>query len=219
MKIDYKWTVSKEGYSPILISFLVCWIGTSFFGISILSILLLVTFLLIIHFFRDPDRIIPNTEGFISPGDGKVVSVDIVDEQEFTKSKMKRICIFLSVFDCHIARAPIASNVQETKYYPGEFYFANSSKCIENERLYLHLRTLSNKPESVVMILFAGFIARRIVPFISKGSELALGERIGIIKFGSRIDIYVPESYSTDLQAGDSVVAGETVIFNKDNEK
>ena len=213
MKIDYKWTVSSQGYKPIFLSFLICWLGTAFFGLSILSILFLITFLLIIHFFRDPDRIIPNTEGIISPADGKIISVDTVEETEFLKCKMKRICIFLSIFDCHIARCPISSEIIETRHYPGKFKFANSDECIENERLNIHLKTKDEN--DVVLILFAGFIARRIVPFVSKGDYLNLGERIGIIKFGSRIDIYVPSDYATKFQAGDEVVAGETVIYNK----
>ena len=217
MKIDYKWTVSPQGYQPILVSFLICWLGTAFFGISILSILLLITFLLIIHFFRDPERIIPKTNGIISPADGKIITVDTVKEDEFTNIEMKRICIFLSVFDCHIARSPISSEVIETKYFEGKFKFANSSECIENERLYMHLKT--EDKQDVVLILFAGFIARRIVPYVSRTSILKIGQRIGIIKFGSRIDIYVPTNYVTELKAGDEVVAGESILFNKPNEK
>lgn len=217
MKIDYKWTVSPQGYQPILVSFLICWLGTAFFGLSILSILLLITFLLIIHFFRDPERIIPKTNGIISPADGKIITVDTVKEDEFTNIEMKRICIFLSVFDCHIARSPISSEVIETKYFEGKFKFANSSECIENERLYMHLKT--EDKQDVVLILFAGFIARRIVPYVSRTSILKIGQRIGIIKFGSRIDIYVPTNYATELKAGDEVVAGESILFNKTNEK
>ena len=217
MKIDYKWTVSPQGYQPILVSFLICWIGTAFFGISILSILLLITFLLIIHFFRDPERIIPKTNGIISPADGKIITVDTVKEDEFTNLEMKRICIFLSVFDCHIARSPISSEVVETKYFEGKFKFANSSECIENERLYMHLKT--EDKQDIILILFAGFIARRIVPYVSRTSILKIGQRIGIIKFGSRIDIYVPTNYATELKAGDEVVAGESILFNKTNEK
>ena len=130
---------------------------------------------------------------------------------------MKRICIFLSVFDCHIARSPISSEVIETKYFEGKFKFANSSECIENERLYMHLKT--EDKQDVVLILFAGFIARRIVPYVSRTSILKIGQRIGIIKFGSRIDIYVPTNYATELKAGDEVVAGESILFNKTNEK
>ena len=217
MKIDYKWTVSPQGYQPILVSFVICWLGTAFFGTSILSILLLITVLLIIHFFRDPERIIPKTKGIISPADGKIITVDTVKEDEFTNLEMKRICIFLSVFDCHIARSPISSEVIETKYFEGKFKFANSSECIENERLYMHLKT--EDKQDVVLILFAGFIARRIVPYVSRTSILKIGQRIGIIKFGSRIDIYVPTNYATELKAGDEVVAGESILFNKTNEK
>ena len=213
MKIDYKWTVSKEGYKPIFLSFLICWLGTAFFGLSLLSILLLLTFLLVVHFFRDPDRIIPNTNGIISPADGKIILVDTAEENVFLNRKMKRTCIFLSIFDCHIARVPFSSEVIETRYYPGKFNFANSDECIENERLHIHLKTKDGK--DCVLILFAGFIARRIVPFISKGNILNLGDKLGIIKFGSRVDIYVPSDYGTNFKTGDEVVAGETILYNK----
>ncbi len=213
MKIDYRWSVSKEGYLPILTSFFVCWLGTAFFGLSIVSIILFILFLIILYFFRDPDRIIPNEEGILSPADGKIISIEKSKDSEFTENEMTRICIFLSIFDAHIARSPIKSSVIETRYFPGEFHFANSIKAIENERLCVHLK--SNLNENFVLILYAGFIARRIVSYINTSSNLERGERVGIIKFGSRVDIYVPIDYATNLKTGDNVVAGETVLFRK----
>tara|TARA_B100001029_G_C15058513_1_gene456394 strand:+ start:2510 stop:3157 length:648 start_codon:yes stop_codon:yes gene_type:complete len=213
MKIDYRWSVAKEGYLPILTSFFVCWLGTAFFGLSIVSIILFILFLIILYFFRDPDRIIPNEEGILSPADGKIISIEKSKDSEFTENEMTRICIFLSIFDAHIARSPIKSSVIETRYFPGEFHFANSIKAIENERLCVHLK--SNLNENFVLILYAGFIARRIVSYINTSSNLERGERVGIIKFGSRVDIYVPIDYATNLKTGDNVVAGETVLFRK----
>ena len=213
MKIDYRWSVAKEGYLPILTSFFVCWLGTAFFGLSIVSIILFILFLIILYFFRDPDRIIPNEEGILSPADGKIISIEKSQDSEFTENEMTRICIFLSIFDAHIARSPIKSSVIETRYFPGEFHFANSIKAIENERLCVHLK--SNLNENFVLILYAGFIARRIVRYINTSSNLERGERVGIIKFGSRVDIYVPIDYATNLKTGDNVVAGETVLFRK----
>ena len=213
MKIDYRWSVAKEGYLPILTSFFVCWLGTAFFGLSIVSVILFILFLIILYFFRDPDRIIPNEEGILSPADGKIISIEKSKDSEFTENEMTRICIFLSIFDAHIARSPIKSSVIETRYFPGEFHFANSIKAIENERLCVHLK--SNLNENFVLILYAGFIARRIVSYINTSSNLERGERVGIIKFGSRVDIYVPIDYATNLKTGDNVVAGETVLFRK----
>ena len=214
MKIDYRWSVAKEGYLPILTSFFVCWLGTAFFGLSIVSIILFILFLIILYFFRDPDRIIPNEEGILSPADGKIISIEKSKDSEFTENEMTRICIFLSIFDAHIARSPIKSSVIETRYFPGEFHFANSIKAIENERLCVHLK--SNLNENFVLILYAGFIARRIVSYINTSSVLERGDRIGIIKFGSRVDIHVPTSYITNLKPGDNVVAGETILFRKE---
>ncbi len=121
---------------------------------------------------------------------------------------------FLSLLDCHINRSPIDCSVNETRYYPGAFHFANSDKSVENERLCIHLKSDSN--EDVIVIQYAGFLARRIVSYISVNSNLKRGQRIGIIKFGSRVDIYVPENYHTNLKAGDSVVAGETILYERE---
>ncbi|HIC76691.1 MAG TPA: phosphatidylserine decarboxylase [Candidatus Dadabacteria bacterium] len=214
MKIDYKWSVAREGYFPILTSFFVCWLGTAFFGLSFISIILFGLFLVVLYFFRDPERIVPNVDGMVSPADGKIISIDKSTESEFVKKEMKRICIFLSLLDCHINRSPIDCSVNETRYYPGAFHFANSDKSVENERLCIHLKSDSN--EDVIVIQYAGFLARRIVSYISVNSNLKRGQRIGIIKFGSRVDIYVPENYHTNLKAGDSVVAGETILYERE---
>ena len=215
MKIDYKWTVAKEGYIPIFVSIFITWLLTAFFGVSFLSIILFLILLLIIYFFRDPDRIMPHDEGLLCPADGKIITVDVSKEQEFFNKDMKRVCIFLSLFDCHINRAPDDLEIMETRYYPGEFFFANSDRVIENERLYIRFKTKKN--EDIVMILYAGYVARRIVPYVKTGDKLKKGDRIGIIKFGSRVDIYVPTNFHTEFRTGDNVVAVETVLFK--NEK
>ncbi len=219
MKIDYDWSVAKEGYLPILTSFFVCWLGTAFFGLSIISLVLFVSFLVVLYFFRDPERILPNMDGIISPADGKIVSVDESIESEFTKEEMNRICIFLSIFDCHINRSPTDCVVNKTIYNEGKFHLANSVKAIENERLCIHLKTDSD--DDIVLILYAGFIARRIISYIAVNQTLKRGERIGIIKFGSRVDIYVPKHFKTDLKKGSHVVAGETILYRmlNNNEK
>jgi len=216
MKIDYKWTVAKEGYLPIFISIFSTWLATAFLGLSIFSLLIFIILLLIIYFFRDPERFILSAQGIICPADGKIITIDNSIENEFTKSEMTRACIFLSVFDCHINRSPDKVKVIETRFYPGAFFFANSARSIENERLYIHLR--NENDEDIVMILYAGFVARRIVPYIKAGDSLEKAQRIGIIKFGSRVDIYVPKKYSSDFKDGDDVVASETLLF-KINEK
>ena len=216
MKIDYEWTIAKEGYIPILLSLLVTWILTAFFGVSIFSLLFFILLLLIIYFFRDPDRILLSEDGLISPADGKIITIDTCKETEFLNREMNRACIFLSVFDCHINRAPSNVRVVETRYYPGAFFFANSSRSIENERLYIHLK--DENDEDIVLILYAGFIERRIVPYIKSGDNLNKADRLGIIKFGSRVDIFVEKKYSSDFKSGDSVVAVESILFKK-NEK
>ena len=214
MKIDYEWTVAKEGYIPILVSIFITWISTAFLGVSIFSLIIFILLLLVIYFFRDPDRILLDKNGLISPADGKIISVDLYKETEFLNKEMTRVCIFLSIFDCHINRAPTEVQIVETRYYPGAFFFANSSRCIENERFYIHMRDKNN--EDIILILYAGFIARRIVPYIKSGDFLNKADRLGIIKFGSRVDIYVPNDYSCNFKEGDSVVAVESLLFEKD---
>ena len=187
MKIDYEWTVAKEGYIPILVSIFITWISTAFLGVSIFSLIFFILLLLVIYFFRDPDRILLDKNGLTSPADGKIISVDLYKETEFLNKEMTRVCIFLSIFDCHINRAPTEVQIVETRYYPGAFFFANSSRCIENERFY-----------------------------IKSGDFLNKADRLGIIKFGSRVDIYVPNDYSCNFKEGDSVVAVESLLFEKD---
>lgn len=116
MKIDYKWTVAKEGYLPIFISIFTTWLATAFLGLSIFSLLFFIILLLIIYFFRDPERIIPSGEGIICPADGKIITIDNSVENEFIKSEMTRACIFLSVFDCHINMSPDKVKVIETDF-------------------------------------------------------------------------------------------------------
>ena len=135
MKIDYNWSVAKEGYLPILTSFFICWLGTAFFGLSIISLILFCLFLVVLYFFRDPERILPNTDGIISPAGGKIVLADTSIESNFTNEEMNRICIFLSIVDCHINRAPVNCAVNKTIYNEGKFHLGNSVKAIENERL------------------------------------------------------------------------------------
>ncbi|GIR29566.1 hypothetical protein CM15mP43_11900 [bacterium] len=120
MKIDYEWTIAKEGYIPILVSIFITWLSTAFLGVSFF-LNYFYNFIIGDLFFRDPDRILSNKNGLISPADGKIISVDSFKETEFLNKEMKRVCIFLSIFDCHINRAPTKVEVVETRYYPGAF--------------------------------------------------------------------------------------------------
>ena len=217
MKIDYKWTVSAQGYQPILVSFLICWLGTAFFGVSILSILLLITFLLIVHFFRDPERISINDENYLtSPADGEVLMVHEVDgpkELGLEDRKFTKISIFMNVFDCHVNRTPCEGKISEILYKPGKFLNASLDKASEdNERNYYKITNTHG--EEIIVVQIAGLIARRIVCESSKDQQLQQGERIGMIRFGSRADVYF-ENYESLVKVGQKTIAGETLLAKK----
>jgi phosphatidylserine decarboxylase len=166
------------------------------------------------YFFRDPVRIVPIGEGLVlSPADGRVSQVALASpplELEMGPEQRVRVSIFMSVFDVHVNRAPIAGEIRRIVYRPGKFINADLDKAsVDNERNSLLLRTAAG-PVAVVQI--AGLIARRIVCFAREGAQVAAGERIGIIRFGSRVDVYLPGGVKPLVSEGQTALAGETVI-------
>ena len=167
-----------------------------------------------IYFFRDPRRVTPLAEGVVvSPADGRVAAVTISvapKELGLGEQSRRRVSVFMSVFDCHVNRAPLAGNVTRIAYTPGKFLNAELDKASEgNERNGFVLDT-AHGPVGVVQI--AGLVARRIVAFVKEGDTLAAGERIGMIRFGSRVDVYLPVSANVIVAEGQTAIAGETVI-------
>jgi phosphatidylserine decarboxylase precursor-related protein len=168
-----------------------------------------------VYFFRDPDRVIPARKGLVvSAADGKIVgAADVVAprELEFGGEKRTRISVFLSIFDVHIVRAPVAGRVVRSHYVPGAFLNAELDKASEdNERHALVIETETG--EKVGVVLIAGLIARRIVTFVGEGASVARGERIGLIRFGSRVDVYLPADASVLAAGGQTAIGGETVL-------
>jgi phosphatidylserine decarboxylase len=166
------------------------------------------------YFFRDPVRIVPIGEGLVlSPADGRVSQVALAlppPELEMGPEQRVRVSIFMSVFDVHVNRAPIAGEIRRIVYRPGKFINADLDKAsVDNERNSLLLRTAAG-PVAVVQI--AGLIARRIVCFAREGAQVTAGERIGIIRFGSRVDVYLPGGVKPLVAEGQTALAGETVI-------
>jgi phosphatidylserine decarboxylase len=169
-------------------------------------------------FFRDPWRVTPQRDGvLVAPADGIVVSVEparappelAMGEAEFT-----RIGIFLSLFDVHVCRAPAGGRVAAVRYIRGNFFSANRPEASRhNERLAVRLSPLEG-PE-IAFVLIAGLVARRIVCDLREGQRIVAGERIGLIRFGSRVDVYCPSSYVTMVVAGQRMVGGETVIADR----
>jgi phosphatidylserine decarboxylase len=167
------------------------------------------------YFFRDPERVTPERRGIVtSAADGKIVGMADVaapDELQLARETLTRLSVFLSIFDVHIVRAPVAGRIVRSHYVPGAFLNAELDKASEeNERHALVIETETGG--KVGLVLIAGLIARRIVTFVAEGTSVARGARIGIIRFGSRVDVYLPASARILVDAGQTAIGGETVL-------
>ena len=168
----------------------------------------------ICYFFRDPVRLTPQRDGLvISPADGRVSQVASAlppPELELPAEQMTRISIFMNVFDCHVNRAPLAGKIVKMAYTPGLFLNAELDKASDdNERNALAIETGSGV---IGVVQIAGLIARRIVPFVKEGETIGTGERFGLIRFGSRVDVYLPLGTPVLVGEGQTMIAGETVL-------
>ena len=162
-----------------------------------------------LYFFRDPQRIPPNNDGFLSPGDGKVVQ--IIDVEDADIGQAKQISIFLSVFNVHIQRVPLSGKVISKVYNPGKFFAAfNHKASLDNEQMVVMFETESGKRYKIKQI--AGLIARRILNYMEPENIVERGQRLGFIRFGSRVDIIVPEDFQIDVSLGDMVRGNQTII-------
>ena len=169
------------------------------------------------YFFRDPDRVSIEDENYlISPADGEVLQILETNgpkELSLENKKYNKISIFMNVFDCHVNRTPCSGIVSEILYKPGKFINASLDKASEeNERNYYKIK--NNLGEEIIVVQIAGLIARRIVTEVSKDQELKQGERIGMIRFGSRVDIFF-ENYKPLVKINQKTIAGETLLAKK----
>ena len=207
--------IHTEGYKFIVISIfitIVLFVFSSFLG----TIGLLLT-VWVYYFFRDPDRVIIENDNYlVSPADGEVIKVDEVDgpkEIGLENKKFKKISIFMNVFDCHVNRTPCSGKVEEILYKPGKFLNASFDKASEdNERNYYKIK--DSHGNDIVLVQIAGLIARRIVCETNKDQELNQGDRIGMIRFGSRADVYY-ENYEPLVKVGQKTISGETLLAKK----
>ena len=169
----------------------------------------------VFYFFRDPEREIPSGDGMvICPGDGKIIDIREVDEPSFINGACRRITIFLSVFNVHVQRAPVSGDVAHREYRPGKYAVAWHPKASEkNEQSSLGLIVQDHR---VLVRQIAGFIARRIVTYPEQGGYVERGERIGLIRFGSRVDLFIPLDWNLDCAVGDKVAGGSTVLARID---
>ena len=206
--------IAPDGY-PLIIIFALITILVYVFGKPWIAVLSLAFTLFMVLFFRDPDRIIPVDKGvFVSPADGKVIMIKDVYEKDYLKAESKEISIFMSIFNVHVNRAPCEGNVSLIKHSPGKFLVAHKDAAsIENENTVM---VLEGKDGKILVRQVAGLIARRIVCKVKVGDVLRRGERYGMIKFGSRLDVYLPKETEIKVRLGDKVKAGETVIGIKE---
>ena len=204
--------IHSEGYKFIVIS-----ICLTVFLLFFSKFLAFVTFILTVwvyYFFRDPERISINDENYlVSPADGLITQISEVDgpkELNLENKKFKRVSIFMNVFNCHVNRIPCDGKIVEILYKPGKFFNASLDKASEhNERNYI--KVINNKGEEIIIVQIAGLIARRIVCECSEHQNLKQGERVGMIRFGSRVDIYY-ENFNTLVKENQVTTAGETLI-------
>jgi phosphatidylserine decarboxylase len=203
--------LSPEGL-PFILAGVFVTVITAILGSVFLTIVFLAVTLLMLNFFRDPERIITSTESEVtSPADGKVVAVERVEEPQFTHKRCWKISIFMNVFNVHVNRAPYSGTIKGIHFRKGRFFAAsNLTASRENEQNWVWIQ--DNSGNDVVLTQVAGLVARRIVCWPQVGDELIRGERFGMIRFGSRLDVYVPEASEVTVSKGDHVFAGESVL-------
>ena len=203
--------VAKAGYPLIAAAAFVTLIFALLEMTALALVGVLVTFCFC-GFFRDPDRVIPDQPAsIVSPADGKVIVADTIESTPFFDGRCKKISIFMSVFNVHVNRIPFDGVVQKVRHHPGKFFAANLDKASsQNEHNAVFLEAPDNQQLCVVQV--AGLIARRIICYVQPGMELKKGQRYGLICFGSRLDIYLPEAVEVQVTIGDKVKAGTSLI-------
>ena len=170
------------------------------------------------YFFRDPDPMTPTGANLvISPGHGKVDAIDTTTEPDFMGGECQRLSIFLSVFDVHVQNAPVTGRVAYFKHTPGQYLNAMSADSAKfNENVLIGIDSVETRGEKIGVRLIAGLIARRIVPWVQENDPVQRGERISLIQFGSRVDVYLPKRAKIKVNLGDKVIGGQTVIASFD---
>ena len=190
-------------------------IGTCLLAVAgVLGILWVLFVIFTFYFFRDPDAMTPSAPNLVvAPGHGKVDTIDTTTEDEFMGGECQRISIFLSVFDVHVQNAPVTGRITFFKHSPGQYLNAMRADCAKfNENVLIGIESVEPREQKIGLRLIAGLIARRIVPFVAQNDPVHRGERISLIQFGSRVDVYLPKTAKIKIQLGDRVVGGQTVL-------
>jgi phosphatidylserine decarboxylase len=210
MMKNYGIPVAAEGWPFILplaavtvLCFVFGWKNTGYVFVALT--------LFVLFFFRDPERVAPEGKGVVvSPADGKVIVIKDIYEPDYLKQEVKQISIFLSVFNVHVNRAPIGGSIETVKYNPGKFLVASVDKAsLDNEQTSMVIFDGKNK---VLVKQIAGLIARRIVCYAKPGDTIKTGERYGLIRFGSRVDLFLPKDTELMVKVGDRIKGSRDVI-------
>ena len=204
-----------EGYKFLIISVFLTIVFFMFNGF--LGFIGTILTIWIYYFFRDPERVVIGDDNYlVSPADGEVINVEETDgpkELGLENKRFKKISIFMNIFDCHVNRTPCSGKVEEILYKPGKFLNASFDKASEeNERNYYKIKDVDGN--QIILVQIAGLIARRIVCETMKDQQLSQGDRIGMIRFGSRSDVYY-ENYDTLVKVGQKAISGETLLAKK----
>ena len=207
--------IHAEGYKFIIIAGLITILFYTFS--DFLGLIGLILTIWVYYFFRDPERVVIDDDNYlVSPADGEIIKVEVVDgpkELSLENKKFNKISVFMNVFDCHVNRTPCSGKIEEILYKPGKFLNASLDKASEeNERNYFKVKL--NNGEEIIIVQIAGLIARRIVCEVEQGQQLKQGERIGMIRFGSRVDIYF-KNKKVLAKIGQNVIAGESLIASE----
>jgi phosphatidylserine decarboxylase len=181
-------------------------------GLPFVALLCLAVTGWMVYFFRDPNRILPDTPGaIISPADGKVIVAREIEDDRFLKTRVMKISIFMNIFNVHVNRIPFAGTVERVVFSPGRFFAADNDKAaLHNEYCAVTIAATNSFRYTVVQI--AGLIARRIVCRAEPGDQVTAGQRFGLIRFGSRLDLYLPTTVQLAVREGEKVKAGESIL-------
>jgi len=207
--------IHAEGYKFLVIAGIITILFYTFS--DFLGLIGLVLTIWVYYFFRDPERVIIDDDNYlVSPADGEIIKVEEVDgpkELGLENKRFQRISVFMNVFDCHVNRTPCGGKIEEILYKPGKFLNASLDKASEdNERNYFKIK--DNQNNDIVVVQIAGLVARRIVCESNKDQQLKQGDRIGMIRFGSRADVYY-ENYQPLVKIGQKAISGETLLAKK----
>jgi len=200
---------AREGWPHIGIAFVVALIAT--YSIGGWSIIFWGLFGFVLQFFRDPKRDVPSQQGIVvSPADGRVLLVETARDPYLDRDALK-ISVFMNVFNVHSNRSPVTGEIKQRWYHEGKYLNASLDKASEeNERMALWIQ--SEDETDVVCVQIAGLIARRILCYVNAGDHLERGQRYGFIRFGSRVDLYLPPNSKPRVSVGDVITAGETIV-------